>query len=56
METLKVLLNNKLVGNLYKTRKGAQFKYYDNLSLNFPVLSTSLPVKNSIYKEGLTGN
>lgn len=56
METLKVLLNNKLVGNLYKTRKGAQFKYYDNSSLNFPVLSTSLPVKNSLYKEGLTGN
>lgn len=56
MEALKVLLNNKLIGNLYKTRKGAQFKYADNLSLNFPVLSTSLPVKNSVYKEGLTSN
>lgn len=54
METLNVLLNNKLIGYLSRTRGGARFQYVDKLQLNSPLLSTSLPVKKSPYNEGRT--
>ena len=54
MESLNVFLNNKLVGNLTRTRKGAKFQYNSGLQINLPLLSTSLPVKMASYNEGRT--
>lgn len=56
MDKLDVYLHNVHIGQLLQTRFGANFKYDDELHLNLPLLSTSLPVKTSKYKEGLTGN
>lgn len=54
MESLNVFLNNKLVGNLTRTRNGTKFQYDSGLQINLPLLSTSLPVKMASYNEGRT--
>lgn len=55
---LDVYLNDKHIGCLEKTRKGARFQFDDDVidgMQGLPLLSTALPVKQRSYSEGLTG-